>query len=96
MKKFSLIFACLSFFVSSFANSTNTVAVEEYLFTGTFGQMAKSLENQLADKIKETCWGGAMVQIKNLAITYQLGPGASGKTLPVRVRQVGGVSVDCK
>lgn len=93
MKNLSLIFMCLALSYPSFANSANIVEVEEYLFIGEFGKMAKSLEAQLADKIKDACGAGSLVQIKNLAVNYQLGLNSSGETLSARVIEEDGISV---
>lgn len=84
--KFLVLFGVLAFSAVTMAGPVSeTVKFEEYLYTGTFGDMAKSLESQLAAAIRKKCGAGKWVQVQNLSVSYQHGPFAGNGDLPANV-----------
>lgn len=74
----------LSFSNLAGASGLMEATVKEYLFTGSFGDMAKNLEEQLAAEIQKKC-PNSSAEVRNILIHYQLGPAASGNTLTTEI-----------
>lgn len=93
MKNLILFLSVLYSFAASASGSDYDVEVDVYFYTGSFGDMAKSLENQLAAKISESCGAGHAIEIKNLNVNYQLGRLSHGETLSTEIATVQGALI---
>lgn len=93
MKKLILFLTVLFVFNVNASGSDYAVEVDQYLYTGTFGDMARSLENQLAAKIGESCGAGHSIEIKSLIVNYQSGHFSSAATLSTEIATVQGALI---
>ena len=85
MLKKIIVLILLSFPQLAIAGQRHTVELKEYKFTSALVEMTESLQQQLAERMRQQCAGSEIVKVISLSTTFTLGSNSSGSYLTAEV-----------